>query len=308
VVPLLSLTASSAEPSPRVPKVLMVGIDGCRFDAVLAADAPHLDGLVAEGAFADNTLILGPRYEGNDTISGPGWSSLLTGVWADKHGVDDNDFKQPKLRDFPHFFTRLKQARPQAYTLSLVSWPPIHQHIVSGADVTAALTVPGDKQYALGDRLVKLEAVRLLTETDPTAVFVYFGNVDEAGHQHGFHPSVPEYRQAIERTDAHLGDVLEAMRGRATFRQEDWLVLVSSDHGGQGTGHGGGHKIPEILHSFLIVSGATAQRGKITDQTYLVDVPVTALAHLGVRCEPAWQLDGQPRGLRAAEARAGAQR
>ena len=48
---------------------------------------------MAEGCYDADCQILGDRYQGNDTISGPGWSSILTGVWADKHGVLDNDFK-----------------------------------------------------------------------------------------------------------------------------------------------------------------------------------------------------------------------
>ena len=52
------------------------------------------------------------------------------------------------------------------------------------------------------------------------------------------------------------------------------------------------------MNSFLIASGAAAARGEIAGLTYLVDVPVTALTHLGVRIDPAWQLDGRPVGLR----------
>ena len=49
---------------------------------------------------------------------------------------------------------------------------------------------------------------------------------------------------------------------------------------------------------FAIVSGAAARRGKLDEQTYLVDVPVTALVHLGVPIDPKWKLDGKPIGLR----------
>jgi arylsulfatase A-like enzyme len=92
--------------------------------------------------------------------------------------------------------------------------------------------------------------------------------------------------------------LVAAMKGRKTFTDEDWLVIVVSDHGGKGKGHGGGHKSPEILNSFLIVSGAAAERGEFAEQTYLVDAPVTALSHLGVKLKEEWQLDGKPRGLK----------
>jgi arylsulfatase A-like enzyme len=129
-------------------------------------------------------------------------------------------------------------------------------------------------------------------------VFFYIGQVDVAGHTHGFHPAVPEYIAAIERADQLAGRVLAAVKGRKTYDTEDWLVLVTSDHGGQGKGHGGGHATPEILNSFLIVSGPAAQRGTFDQTVYLVDAPVTALAHLGVKTKDEWKLDGRAVGLR----------
>src|SRR5687767_5966915 len=93
-----------AQPTKRV---LIIGIDGCRTDALQAADAPHLHQLAREGAMAVNTTILGDRVTGADTVSGPCWSNLLTGVWPDKHGVKDNKFQGGNYKQYPHFFQRL---------------------------------------------------------------------------------------------------------------------------------------------------------------------------------------------------------
>ena len=41
---------------------------------------------------------------GDITLSGPGWASMLTGVWREKHGVRTNDFKGHNPKDYPHFF------------------------------------------------------------------------------------------------------------------------------------------------------------------------------------------------------------
>ena len=87
------------------------------------------------------------------------------------------------------------------------------------------------------------------------------------------------------------------MKARKKYAEEDWLFVVTSDHGGQGKGHGGGHDKPEIFNSFLIVSGNAAKRGTFDEQVYLVDAPVTVLAHLGVQPKDAWKLDGRPVGL-----------
>ena len=283
-------------------KVLYIGIDGTRFDAIEKAATPNLDALIANGVHSPTCLILGERYQKNDTISGPGWSSILTGVWADKHGVHDNSFNGRKYEAFPHFFARLKETRPDAKTASFVTWKPIAEHITSAADVNEQFeekakggTVEDYDQY---DTQATDAAVKHMTEANPDSLFLYIGQVDVAGHTHGFHPSVPEYVAAIERADKLVGRALAAVKSRQTFAGENWLVVVTSDHGGQGKGHGGGHKTPEILNSFLIVSGTAAKRGTFDEQVYLVDAPVTVLAHLGVKPKDEWKLDGRAVGLK----------
>ena len=291
---------SSASAAETVKKALYIGIDGTRFDSIEKADTPNLDALIANGVHSPTCLILGERYQKNDTISGPGWSSILTGVWADKHGVHDNSFNGRKYEQFPHYFARLKEVRPEAKTASFVTWKPIAEHITSAADVNANFEDKdhGVLDYDRYDTKATEAAVKHLGEADPDAVFLYLGQVDVAGHTHGFHPSVPEYLAAIERADKLVGRAVAGVKARKTFAQEDWLVVVTSDHGGKGTGHGGGHQTPEILNSFLIVSGNAAKRGTFEEQVYLVDAPVTVLKHLGVGAKDEWKLDGRPLGLK----------
>src|SRR4029077_13597879 len=97
--------------------------------------------------------------------------------------------------------------------------------------------------------------------------------------------------------DAHIGRIIVELRARKSYAREDWLGLVTSDHRGKGFEHRGKHNEPEVIHSFLIVSGPSAARGKIERPTYLVDVVPTALAHLGVRTDPQWKLDVDAVGL-----------
>lgn len=295
---LLLATSSLVAADPAKPKkALYIGVDGTRFDALQAAETPNLKALIKEGIYADNCLILGERYQKNDTISGPGWSTILCGVWADKHGVQDNTFKGRNYEKYPHFFARLKEQQPTARTVSLITWAPIEDFIVSQADVHEKYE-DKDKDYAKCDVNCAAEAVKQLADPSLTCAFVYFGQIDEAGHKHGFHPTVKPYTQAINNVDKHVGEVVAAMKARPTFADEDWLVVVTSDHGGKGTGHGSGHQVPEILNSFMVVSGDSAQRGKFEEQTYLVDPVVTVLTHLGVKIDPKWELDGVARGLK----------
>jgi predicted AlkP superfamily pyrophosphatase or phosphodiesterase len=274
-----------------------MGIDGTRYDSIQAASAPNLKDLAKNGIYADNCLILGDRYQKNDTISGPGWSTILCGVWADKHGVHDNTFNGRKYGEYPHLFARLKEQQQDARTASFVTWKPIDEFITSAADVHA-FWEDDTKDYVKFDASTAEASLKELANPKLDCLFVYFGQTDVAGHAHGFHPSVKQYLTAIENVDKHVGDIVAALKKRETYKDEDWIIVVTSDHGGKGTNHSSGHKVPEILNSFLIVSGDSAQRGKFEEQTYLVDPAVTVLTHLGVKIDEKWKLDGKARGLK----------
>ncbi len=291
----ISTAGWSTEP---VKKVIFIGIDGTRWDALEAAETPNMDALMAKGALSVGTEIIAPRETKGDTVSGPGWSNLLCGVWPDKHGTIDNSFKGKNYTEYPHFFARIKESQPQAQTASFSDWGPIKANILSQADEVVAEDSHGAAAYADADARLAKACATHLREKNPDAVMLYLGQVDETGHAKGFHPKVPEYIAAIQRVDGLIGDVVTAIKARPTFAEEDWLVIIATDHGGIGTGHGGGRKIEEIRRTFMIVSGPSALVGKMEEQTYQVDVVATALTHLGITLKPEWKLDGRAVGLK----------
>lgn len=287
-----------ADEAPRK-KVLFIGIDGCRHDAVQAAQTPHIDGLVRQGTRFVGTEILSPqRTDDANTVSGPGWSNLLTGVWPNKHGVSNNRFLFPKYKSYPHFFARAKEARPDLKTASFSDWGPIAEKILRDSDVTVSLPADGPEDYTKKDAELANACCEQLKTGEHDVVFLYQGQVDERGHSFGFHPTVKEYVTGIENVDGHIGRVLSAIQSRPTLKHEDWLILIGTDHGGAGTDHGDGHANPDIRRTFLIVSGPSAQVDAPQEQTYQVDIVATALTHLGIALRPEWQLDGRAVGLK----------
>jgi predicted AlkP superfamily pyrophosphatase or phosphodiesterase len=263
-------------------KVLIIGIDGCRQDALRRAHAPFLNLLIRGGAasFSGRT-----RGKG---VSGPSWASMLTGVWPAKHGVLSNDCEGLDVAHYPHLFRRLKEADPRIVTASITNWGPLHN-----------LLQPGDADVALrvrSDDKVVASALKTLNREDLTALFVQFDAVDEAGHKHGFGPTVAKYRTAIEATDRRVGGLLDGLTKRPNFENEDWLVVISTDHGGVGKSHRTDH--PEVSTIFVVLHGATVKAGPIGSKVDAVDVAVTILEHLGVPARKSWRLDGRVIGLR----------
>ncbi|MBT8337481.1 MAG: alkaline phosphatase family protein, partial [Gemmatimonadetes bacterium] len=118
---LLALATLSCAPVPDegTPKVLVIGIDGVRPDVLAEVPTPALDGLIAEGSYTDAART------GFPSVSGPGWSSFLNGVWPDKHGVTDNEFGGERYATYPDFLTRIERARPEWETFAVVDWTPL---------------------------------------------------------------------------------------------------------------------------------------------------------------------------------------
>lgn len=286
---LLGAPAASAQPADKLKKVLIVGIDGCRPDALQRAKAPVMSALAEKGACSYTAQNLPLRIVDAETSSGPGWASMLSGVFPDKHGWIDDVRRRRFNGRFPHLFARLKAHNNKLATASIITWPDI-KHMTTGADIN---------EVAKGDKAAEERGIELLSRENPDAVFLHLDDVDAAGHAKGFGLEVPEYLAAIETVDARVGRIVAAIRKRPTYDKEDWLMVLSTDHGGWGTGHNSHRNVvPEIRKVFLIVSGEAAERGTIKGQVYTVDVAATALAHMGVKLDPGWQLDGVPAGLK----------
>lgn len=233
-------------------KILLVGIDGLRIDDALAGPhAPELAAFTRNGVFRPIEMEV-------PTISGPGWSSILTGAAHSVHAVVDNSFHGHRLDATTDFLTRAShQGRS---TFAAVGWPPLADPEGPGP----ILATRRDDQRAGRHRLVIRDGetygyrsadgdvaafARLaIRDAGPDASFVYLGEVDEAGHLYG--GVSPEYDAAVERVDGHLGTLLGTVARRASALDEDWLVGVTTDHGHLDEGgHGGAD--PVLTRSFL---------------------------------------------------------
>lgn len=72
----------------------------------------------------------------------------------------------------------------------------------------------------------------------PDAIMWYIDRPDHAGHGFGYYPYAAEYHAALKVCDDEIGRVLDAIASRKTFAEEDWLLIVTSDHGGWERYHG----------------------------------------------------------------------
>lgn len=275
--------AAVAKAAAKTPKVLVTGLDGALLDRIKDANAPTLKSLMAAGLTAPSALYANPLAP---TSSGPGWSTLITGVWPDKHKVVNNDFTGHDLAAYPDFLTRIEAAKPHLRTYAVASWNPITDVIFS-AKVDARVSTPS-AEYDAG---TTARAVAEVRSGNPDAVFVQLDNIDHAGHDSG--AASQAYLDAIHGADAQVGQIVAAIKSRATYGDEDWLIMITADHGHTDAGGHGGSSWPE-RQTFMIATGGTLTPGSVRHDVRMPDVAASALAHIGIAIDPAWGLDGRP--------------
>jgi len=242
-------------------KVLIIGIDGCRSDALEIASTPTIDSLINEGIFSPDAL--------NDdiTMSGPGWSANLCGVWSNKHQVTNNDFSSNNYDQYPPFISYVEEFNSTLNTASICHWDPINDFIISDhADYKLNLSSDAD---------VSSQASLYITQNDPDVIFLHFDDVDHAGHASGFSPTEPEYIIAIENVDALITPIIQAIETRPNYDNEDWLILVTTDHGGINTSHGGNSMQEQNI--FFIASGKNIDTQLVEKEIIIIEPPIDCL-------------------------------
>ena len=291
---------------------LVIGLDGLGIYGTHTVDTPNIDSLINgtfgggnyNGAVAQHAHAGGVLGESTQqtTNSGPGWSTILSGVWLDKHNVPLNDFNNPgaNFDDNPSYIETLEESLggENIYTASSINWTPIDSGIISTVN---------DGNSAIDFRATGSDAASTATAASQitgfgagnSAIFVHLDNIDGAGHGNGdSSPYNAGYRSSVASKDAQIGTMLGAIQNRPNFANENWQVIITSDHGynsslnpdGSGNGENGhrGHggqtamerTIPLIVASKNVAQGfVPTSAGHVTSQA---DVAPTVLDHFGI--------------------------
>jgi arylsulfatase A-like enzyme len=257
-----------------VRRALLVGLDGVRLDRLAAARAPVLRGLAA-GGLRGAGWVHTPAEAA--ITSGPCWATVLTGHRPGAHGVTGNDLPPAAGDRAPDLLRLARAAAPDLRTFAAAAWAPLVAEVRGGPLVRGAQrrVRPDAPEPAERDRLVVDAAVREIAAGAVDVAFVHLDHVDAVGHATG---TGTAYAAAIEAADAEVGRLLAAVRARAG---EDWLVVVTNDHGhADGGGHGAGTR-PE-RRWWVVAAGTTVPAGMTAVGPRPVDVAPTVLAHLGL--------------------------
>ena len=249
---LLLLLGTTVAFATQKRKVLFIGLDGTRSDALQQANTPNIDSLIAHGSYSFNSYCLGI------TVSGPSWSSIFTGVWYPKHGVTDNSYSGQHFDQYKMYPALAKQRRPNLFASEVMEWNPLIDQVPNAFDGY-------DVRIKTGNDCVTTSTTPLvvtqIANSNLDIMTCYFDSDDCTGHSSGFTGTNPAYIASIEGIDAAIGSIMTALKNRPNYANEDWLILLTTDHGGIGTGHGG--NTWQERHIWWIGSGTYIRHKKL---------------------------------------------
>ncbi|MBU02994.1 MAG: nucleotide pyrophosphatase [Halieaceae bacterium] len=297
-----------AEPTPS-PKVVFVIVDGIPADVIERVATPHLDAIAIVGAYA-RAQMGGPVGEPGETptVSAPGYMSLVTGTWANKHNVYENYNLSPNY-GFWNIFRVAKAANPAIKIGIFSTWTDNRtvllgegqpgagdwrfDHIADGfeRDEKRFPPQPSGKHIAVIDRVISEEAASAIVRQGPDLSWIYLQHTDDVGHQQG---DGEVFDSAVVEMDMNVGRIWSAVEARQATHSEDWLVIVTTDHGRDaltGRQHGG-HS--ERERTIWIATNSQRLTPEFYMMPDIVDIYPSIATHLGINIpeQVARHLDG----------------
>jgi hypothetical protein len=256
---------------PSVRRVVIVSIDGLRPDAILPAPMNNLITLMQSGAFSLGAQTVFP------SITLVAHSSMLSGLCPAKHGVFWNEYIPERGYALGTDLFDLAHAAGLE-TIMYVGKEKMRQ-ITEPSSLDRFIHINDSDTALMGSVVANFPQ-------DFGVLFIHLLATDLAGHDAGW--MSPYQISIIRQADAALGMLLAELDAR-NLRGET-LIIVTSDHGGLGGGHGTDAR--EDMTIPWIAAGPGIQPKTLTTLVHTMDTAATAAFALGLPIPDDW--DGVP--------------
>jgi predicted AlkP superfamily pyrophosphatase or phosphodiesterase len=216
------------------PTVILISLDGFRWDYLHHYEAPTLKRLAAEGVWADSGMVAA-----FPTKTFPNHYTLVTGLYPAHHGIVGNTMYDPTRDAWFRLSDRAAvsdgrwwggepiwvTAERQGQRAATFFWPGSEAEI---GGVRPSFWQVFDDDFPGPARIDSLLAwLELPPDRRPTLLTLYYSDVDHAGHRYG--PLTPEVGAAVQTVDGYLARLVAGLERRGLLDQVH-LVLVA-DHG-----------------------------------------------------------------------------
>jgi len=226
-------TVSSTLGAKKPPVVILVSLDGFRWDYLDLVETPHLNRLAEGGVRAEGLIPVYPSK------TFPSHYSIVTGLYPGNHGIISNNMYDSGMDAEFHLDDRTAvedsrwwggepiwvTAESQGVQSATLFWPGSETEI-GGFRPTDWR--PYDESMTFESRVDQvLEWLDRGKKRRPQLITLYFEYPNDVSHVYG--PEAPESFASIREVDARIGDLLTGI-GRRRLAKSVNLIIVS-DHG-----------------------------------------------------------------------------
>jgi predicted AlkP superfamily pyrophosphatase or phosphodiesterase len=216
----------------KKPYVVLVSLDGFRYDYAQRYGARNLEALAARGASAPQGMI--PSFP---SLTFPNHYTMVTGLYPAHHGIVANAFYDPARHQRYAFNDPITGndgswyggtplwvlAEQQGMRTACFFWPGSEAEIAGGRP---SYYQRFNNKYPDGQRIDQVIAwLHLPSAERPHFVTLYFSKVDTVGHEFG--PESPQTADAVRQADGLIGRLASEL-DRLPIPVD---LFVVSDHG-----------------------------------------------------------------------------
>ena len=226
----LSLQAQAKPITDLQPTVILISLDGFRYDYLSRYRPPQLNSLAAEGVRARWMI---PSFPSKTF---PNHYTIATGLYPQHHGIVENNIYDPIFKAVFTLSDR-KEVENGRWWLGEPIWVTAEKQgqrsgsvFYPGTEGEIAGTRPSFwKKYDEGtSNDVRVDTILswldLPRDQRPTFLALYFSDPDDAGHAFG--PISSETKKAVLKVDSEIGRLIEGLKAREIFSQMN-LIIVS---------------------------------------------------------------------------------
>lgn len=284
-LPLLILffCLSSVSYSQSIENVVIVIIDGARYTETFGdpdrTHIPEMNQIASEGLIYDDFFNNGATYTSRAV------PALWCGAWTNVYDTvyQGNYTQYTELPSIFEYYRKQLQADPEDcyYVLKYIEslWLPSF-HSDYGPQYWPATHSVGES-----DEDVLNEARLIMEQHHPRFLWVYFADVDHAGHSGDWE----YYISSIEIADEAVGILWDDIQTNEFYKDKTALI-VSNDHGRHDDEHGGfqGHGCgcEGCRHILFLAAGPGIRENEVlTGYRTIPDLAVTAAYMMDVNME-----------------------
>lgn len=202
----------------RVLLITIDGVSGTALSSMADSKIPTITTLKRNSLYSLRSLA---DYEDVDLDYPISYANLFTGVSFSKHNFNGVP-EESNLGDYPSFIKRIKTENPNT-TIGVFS---------GNESAVSSLAAEADvKNFGIQDSEVIEKATAYLKSEHPEVVVVNLVDADKVGQEVGYSTENAAYAEAIVDVDTKIKTIKTALESRETYKEENWLVIITSTQG-----------------------------------------------------------------------------